>query len=57
MSAVEKSAFALRHFEGLSNEEAAAELAIEPAAASKRFVRALLRLRPFLAGLEGLAQP
>ncbi len=41
----------LRHFEGLSNEEAGAELAIEPAAASKRFTRALLRLRPALEGL------
>ena len=50
---VDREILALRHFEGLSNEEAAAELAIEPAAASKRFVRALLRLRPTL---EGLAQ-
>ena len=42
---------ALRHFEGLSNEEAAAELSITPAAASKRFVRALVSLRPTLEGL------
>jgi RNA polymerase sigma-70 factor (ECF subfamily) len=41
----------LRHFEGLSNEEAALELAITPAAASKRFVRALVRLRPILEAL------
>jgi RNA polymerase sigma-70 factor (ECF subfamily) len=47
----------LRHYEGLSNEEAAAELAIAPAAASKRFVRALVRLRPALVALasEGAA--
>jgi hypothetical protein len=38
---IDREILALRHFEGLSNEEAAAELAIEPAAASKRFVRAL----------------
>jgi RNA polymerase sigma-70 factor (ECF subfamily) len=43
---------ALRHFEGLSNEDAALELGIAPAAASKRFVRALLRLRPALEGLR-----
>ncbi len=48
---VDREIVALRHFEGLSNEEAAAELAIEPAAASKRFVRALVRLRPALQSL------
>jgi len=49
---LDREIVALRHFEGLSNEEAAAELSIEPAAASKRFVRALLRLKPALEGLE-----
>jgi RNA polymerase sigma-70 factor (ECF subfamily) len=48
---MDREIVALRHFEGLSNEEAAAELAIEPAAASKRFVRALLRLKPALQSL------
>ncbi len=48
----DREIIALRHFEGLSNEEAAAELAIEPAAASKRFVRALVRLRPALKALD-----
>ncbi|MFN0006744.1 MAG: sigma-70 family RNA polymerase sigma factor [Planctomycetota bacterium] len=48
---VDREIVALRHFEGLSNEEAAAELGIEPAAASKRFTRALLRLRPALGSL------
>lgn len=51
---MDREIVALRHFEGLSNEEAAAELAIEPAAASKRFVRALIRLRPVL---QELAPP
>lgn len=45
---IDREIVALRHFEDLSNEEAAAELAITPAAASKRFVRALVRLRPAL---------
>jgi RNA polymerase sigma-70 factor (ECF subfamily) len=44
---------ALRHFEGLTNEEVAAELSITPEAASKRFVRALLRLRPALDAFTG----
>lgn len=42
----------LRSFEELSNEEAAIELGIEPTAASKRFARALARLRPSLRMLE-----
>jgi RNA polymerase sigma-70 factor (ECF subfamily) len=48
---LDREIVALRHFEGLSNDEAAAELAITPAAASKRFVRALVRLRPALQAL------
>jgi RNA polymerase sigma-70 factor (ECF subfamily) len=51
LDGIDREIVALRHFEGLSNEEAAAELSIEPAAASKRFVRALLRLRPALASI------
>ena len=55
---VDREIVALRHFEGLSNEEAAAELAIEPAAASKRFTRALVRLRPALGNLApGATKP
>jgi len=45
---IDREVVVLRHFEGLSNEEVAAELAISPEAASKRFLRALLRLRPAL---------
>jgi RNA polymerase sigma-70 factor (ECF subfamily) len=48
----EREIVAMRHFEGLSNREAAAELAIEAAAASKRFTRALLLLRSRLGSLE-----
>lgn len=42
----------LRQVEGLSNEEAAIELGLGQAAASKRFVRALARLRPLLRGFD-----
>jgi RNA polymerase sigma-70 factor (ECF subfamily) len=48
LDALDREVVALRHFEGLSNEEVAAELAITPEAASKRFLRALVRLRPAL---------
>lgn len=50
---IDREILALRHFEGLSNDEAALELEIEPAAASKRYVRALQRLKPALAALGG----
>src|SRR5262249_2867453 len=41
----------LRALEGLSNQEAAEVLGIRPAAASKRYTRALLRLGEMLRGL------
>jgi RNA polymerase sigma-70 factor, ECF subfamily len=57
---IDREIVALRHFEGLSNDEAAIELGIESAAASKRFLRALARLRPLLeslaAQIEGASQ-
>lgn len=49
---LDREILALRHFEQLSNDEAAAELGIDPAAASKRFARALQRLRPVLRALD-----
>ncbi len=49
---IDREIVALRHLEGLSNEEAAAELEIEPKTASKRFMRALARLRPALRAIE-----
>ena len=39
----------MRHFEELDNAEAAAALRIAPSAASKRYLRALVRLRESLA--------
>lgn len=55
MSATDRDILVLRHFEDLSNVEAALELGIEPAAASKRHLRALQRLSSVLRkhGLEG----
>jgi RNA polymerase sigma-70 factor, ECF subfamily len=49
---LDREILTLRHFEELSNDEAAAELGIEPAAASKRFTRALQRIRPALMALQ-----
>lgn len=48
MDEIDREILALRHFEGLSRSEAAQELGIEEAAASKRYLRALQRLRKLL---------
>jgi RNA polymerase sigma-70 factor, ECF subfamily len=53
MDETDREILVLRHFEELTNEEAARELGIETAAASKRFVRALQRLRGVLEGTDG----
>jgi RNA polymerase sigma-70 factor, ECF subfamily len=53
MEPVDREILALRHFEQLTNAEAAQELGLEEAAASKRYVRALRRLKGVLAGAEG----
>ena len=50
MDAIDREILALRHFEELSNAEAAQVLGIGEAAASHRFVRALRRLKAVLAG-------
>ena len=46
----------MRHFEDLDNAEAAAALNIAPSAASKRYLRALVRLKDALAA-QGLEAP
>jgi RNA polymerase sigma-70 factor, ECF subfamily len=48
----DREVLALRHFEELSNMEAAAVLEIQPAAASKRYVRALERLKGAMERLQ-----
>jgi RNA polymerase sigma-70 factor (ECF subfamily) len=50
---IDREVLALRHFEELSNNEVASLLGIQKAAASKRYVRALERLRGALAEIPG----
>ncbi|GAB5403348.1 MAG: sigma-70 family RNA polymerase sigma factor [Aureliella sp.] len=44
MDSMDREVIALRHFEELSNAETATVLGIQPAAASKRYIRAMSRL-------------
>lgn len=53
MEPLDREVLALRHFEELSNTETAAILGIQPAAASKRYVRALARLKQILETIPG----
>ena len=53
MDPVDREVLALRHFEHLSNAEAAAVLGIKEGAAGKRYLRALERLREILASTPG----
>ena len=55
MDPYDREVLALRHFEELSNTETATLLGIQPAAASKRYVRALARLKQILETLPGFA--
>lgn len=48
LESCDREVLSLRHYEHLTNEEVARELGIEPAAASKRHVRALKRLRELM---------
>ena len=54
MNELDREVIALRHFEELSNIETARILEIEPAAASKRYLRALKRLREIMESAKGL---
>jgi RNA polymerase sigma-70 factor (ECF subfamily) len=56
MDSVDREVLALRHFERLSTAETASLLGISEAAAGKRFIRALRRLREILAKLPGGAE-
>jgi len=53
MDPIDREVLALRHFEELSNTEAAAVLGLDKSAASKRYARALIRLKEILASLPG----
>ena len=53
MDSIDREVLALRHFEELTNHEAAEVLGIQPKAASIRYVRALRRLKAILAQVPG----
>lgn len=50
---IDREVLALRHYEQMSNGEAAAVLGLDKSAASKRYARALVRLKDILAALPG----
>jgi RNA polymerase sigma-70 factor (ECF subfamily) len=53
LDSMDREILSVRHFEELTSSEAALILGIEEAAAAKRYVRALKRLKGFLAALPG----
>ena len=53
MDPIDREVLALRHFEMLSNEEAAQVLGIKKSAASNRYIRALKRLKSILTAYSG----
>jgi RNA polymerase sigma-70 factor (ECF subfamily) len=54
MDPIDREVLVLRHFEELSNAEAARVLGLEKTAASNRYIRALKRLKQAMAGTPGL---
>ena len=52
LNELDREVIALRHFEEMSNIETAEILKIEPAAASKRYIRALKRLKEIMESLQ-----
>jgi RNA polymerase sigma-70 factor (ECF subfamily) len=57
MEPIDREILALRHFEELSNGEAAEVLGLSKTAANNRYVRALGRLRDLLEHVPGLIDP
>jgi RNA polymerase sigma-70 factor (ECF subfamily) len=54
MDALDREVLVLRHFEHLSNDEAALVLGVKKSAASQRYIRALKRLKEILSSIPGL---
>ena len=54
MDPIDREVLVLRHFEMLSNAEAAQVLGLKPSAASNRHLRALKRLKEVLAEIPGV---
>ena len=50
---IDREVLALRHFEHLTPAETAQVLGVHPDAASKRYIRALKRVKDLLAGMPG----
>lgn len=55
MDPMDREILALRHFEELSNADAATVLGLTKTAASNRYIRALKRLKEILASLPGIS--
>jgi RNA polymerase sigma-70 factor (ECF subfamily) len=53
MDPIDREVVVLRHFEEMNNIETAAVLGIEPSAASKRYLRAIRRLKAILDQIPG----
>jgi RNA polymerase sigma-70 factor (ECF subfamily) len=53
MDPIDREVLVLRHFEMLSNQEAAEVLGLKPSAASNRHIRALARLKEIMAQVPG----
>jgi RNA polymerase sigma-70 factor (ECF subfamily) len=53
MDPLDREVLALRHFEQLNNAETAQLLGLQESAASKRYIRALRKLKSILSGLPG----
>jgi RNA polymerase sigma-70 factor (ECF subfamily) len=53
MDPLDREVLALRHFEHCNNAEAAQVLGLQEAAASKRYVRALKKLKEILSSMPG----
>jgi RNA polymerase sigma-70 factor, ECF subfamily len=53
LDTIDREILALRHFEHLSNGEAAQVLGLDKSTASKRYARALVRLKDILANMPG----
>ena len=56
MDPIDREVLALRHFEELSNQEVAEILNIDKSAASKRYIRALEKLKDVLERLPGFTE-
>ena len=54
MDALDREVLVLRHFEHLTNDEAALVLGVKKSTASQRYVRALKRLKEILSSIPGL---